>query len=322
MIGQFKRVMALQYVVAAIYKFVLLADYRSLRESFLACMHEHDVRGTLLLAREGINGTVAGTRQAIDHLMSRLKSDPRLWPLCYKESYCDHMPFRRTMVKLKKEIVTMGVSDIDPSKSVGTYVKPGDWNPLISDPQVTVIDTRNQYEVAIGTFRDAVNPNTDTFRQFPEYVQRHLDPAQHKRVALFCTGGIRCEKATAYLKKKGFEAVYHLEGGILRYLKEVPESESRWQGECFVFDRRVAVVHGLAQGSHDLCYACRHPIRAVDKAKDTYVAGVSCPRCYDKTTPEQRKRFRDRQIQIQLAKARGEQHIGLSPLKENNQDLR
>ena len=301
----------LQYVVAAIYKFVVLDDCQALRDSLLTVMRDHEVRGTLLLAKEGINGTVAGTRQAIDRLMAHLRSDSRFDQLRYKESYSDKIPFHRTMVKLKKEIVTMGVPDTDPNQLVGTYVKPKDWNQLISDPSVTVIDTRNKYEVGVGTFRNAVSPDTDSFRQFPKYVTEKLDPAQHKRVAMFCTGGIRCEKATAYLKEQGFEDVYHLEGGILQYLKDVPETDSLWEGECFVFDRRVAVGHGLQQGCHDICYACRYPISEQDKTEDTYVKGVSCPHCHDSTTAQQRKRFQDRQTQVQLAEVRGEQHIGM-----------
>ncbi len=297
-------------MVCAIYKFVALDHVGALRESLLTAMQDNGIRGTLLLASEGINGTVAGTREGIDRLLAHIGSDPRLEGFRAKESYCDEVPFHRTKVKLKNEIVTMGVRGIDPNNLVGTYVKPKDWNALISDSSVTTIDTRNQYEVGIGTFQNAVNPRTDSFCQFPDYVNKHLDPARHKRVAMFCTGGIRCEKATAYLKGQGFDHVYHLQGGILNYLHEVPEPESLWRGECFVFDRRVAVTHGLKQGRYDLCYACRYPISEDDKKQGTYTKGVSCPRCYDQTTAPQRKRFQDRQTQVQLAQARGEQHIG------------
>jgi len=300
----------LRYVVCAIYKFVALDHYKTLREPLLAAMQGNGIRGTLLLAREGINGTVAGTREGIDHLLVHIGADPHLEGFHAKESYCDEIPFRRTKVKLKNEIVTMRVQDIDPNKVVGTYVKPKDWNALISDPDVTTIDTRNQYEVRIGTFQNATNPHTDSFCEFPDYVKKYLDPARHKRVAMFCTGGIRCEKATAYLKGQGFDHVYHLEGGILNYLRDVPQAESLWRGECFVFDRRVAVTHGLKQGRYELCYACRCPISEDDKKQDTYMKGVRCPRCCDQTTAEQRKRFQDRQVQVQLAQARGEQHIG------------
>lgn len=300
----------MRHVVCALYKFVTLEDYESLREPLLNFMQEHEIKGTLLLAREGINGTVAGSRQAIDQLKSRLDSDERFKGIAYKESFHEEMPFNRTKVKLKKEIVTMGVEDIDPRRIVGTYVKPQDWNALISDPEVVLIDTRNDYEVQIGTFRNAVNPATDSFRQFPQYVQENLDPARHRKVAMFCTGGIRCEKSTAYLKQQGFEEVYHLEGGILKYLEEVPEEESLWVGECFVFDERVAVNHRLEKGRYDLCHACRLPIAEEDKASELYQEGVSCPQCHDKLTPEQKARFQERERQIKLARQRGEEHIG------------
>src|SRR5690606_15378493 len=227
-----------------------------------------------------------------------------------KESYDSDMPFYRSKVKLKKEIVTMGVEDIDPTHIVGTYVKPKDWNALISDPDVTLIDTRNHYEVQIGTFKGAIDPNTTSFREFPEYSKKHLDPAKNKKVAMFCTGGIRCEKSTAYLKQQGFEEVYHLEGGILKYLEEVPEDESLWQGECFVFDNRVTVNHQLQKGHYDQCHACRMPITEEDKQHSHYTPGVSCHHCYDKTNEEQRERFREREKQMRLAKERGESHIG------------
>src|SRR5690554_2204542 len=216
-------------------------------------------------------------------------------------------------VKLKKEIVTMGVVDLDPNETVGTYVAPKDWNALISDPDVTLIDTRNYYEYNIGTFAGAVNPETETFRELPEYVAKNLDPKRNKKVAMFCTGGIRCEKSTAYLKQQGFDEVYHLQGGILKYLEEVPEAESLWEGECFVFDNRVAVNHQLEQGQFDQCHGCRHPISAEEKQSEKYLKGVACPRCYDRQTPEQRERFSERQKQINLAKARNQQHIGAPP---------
>ena len=220
------------------------------------------------------------------------------------------MPFYRTKVKLKKEIVTMGVEGIDPREVVGTYVKPTDWNALISDPEVVLVDTRNDYEVQIGTFEGALNPNTETFREFPEYVANNLDPEKNKKVAMFCTGGIRCEKSTAYLKEQGFEEVYHLEGGILKYLEEVPEQETMWQGECFVFDNRVAVNHSLEKGQYDQCHACRMPITEQEMQSEQYEKGISCPHCFDKVTDEQRARFAERQRQVELAKERGEDHIG------------
>ena len=299
-----------QVTVSALYHFVRLDDYQALRQPLYDFMIENAIRGTLLLAREGINGTVAGSQQSIDKLHHWLRSDERLKDLRTKESYDDAMPFYRTRVKLKKEIVTMGIQGIDPNQVVGTYVKPEDWNALISDPEVTLVDTRNDYEVAIGTFKNAINPETETFRQFPDYIKNHMDPEKHKKVAMFCTGGIRCEKSTAYLKEQGFEEVYHLQGGILKYLETIDEKESLWQGECFVFDNRVSVDHKLGKGSYDQCHACRLPITDEDKQSEKYEPGVSCPGCFDKKSEDQRKRFAERERQMQLAKKRGEQHIG------------
>ncbi|NOR41690.1 MAG: rhodanese-related sulfurtransferase [Gammaproteobacteria bacterium] len=299
-----------QIVVSALYHFVTLDDYPSLRKPLYDFMVDHDIKGTILLAQEGINGTVAGTQTSITALHNWLRSDNRLTDLRTKESYDENMPFYRTRVKLKKEIVTMGVRGIDPNHIVGTYVKPEDWNDLISGPDVTLVDTRNAYEVAIGTFKEAVNPDTETFRQFPDYVQNNMNPNKHKKVAMFCTGGIRCEKSTAYLKEQGFEEVYHLQGGILKYLETVPEDESLWEGECFVFDNRVSVNHQLEKGSYDQCHACRLPITEDDKNNERYIQGVSCPSCYDKKSDQQRQRFAERERQMQLAKSRGEEHLG------------
>ncbi len=297
-------------VVCALYHFVALDDYPSLQQPLLALMKAQGVKGTLLLAAEGINGTIAGSRAGIDAVLAWLQSDPRLAGLDHKESFDDSMPFYRAKVKLKKEIVTMGVPGIDPRRTVGTHVKARDWNALISDPDVLLIDTRNAYEVEIGSFRNAVNPHTGSFREFPEYVQNNLLPYRNRKIAMFCTGGIRCEKSTAYLKENGFGEVYHLEGGILKYLEEVPESESLWEGECFVFDNRVAVNHALQKGDYDQCHACRLPITEADKRSDKYEKGVSCPRCFDKKTPEQKAAFKERQRQIELARQRGEEHLG------------
>lgn len=297
-------------VVCALYKFVSLPHFESIRAPLLAMMEQAEIKGTLLLASEGINGTVAGSQDAIEALLVWLNSQNGLDNIVHKLSFDDEMPFYRTKVKLKNEIVTMGVEGIDPLKVVGTYVKPKDWNALISDPEVILVDTRNDYEVQIGTFKNAVNPVTETFREFPEYVKQNLDPAKHKKVAMFCTGGIRCEKSTAYLKEQGFEEVYHLEGGILKYLEEVPAAETLWQGECFVFDGRVAVNHSLEKGSYDQCNACRLPITEADKQDERYMAGVSCPHCYDKLTEQQKQRFSEREKQIRLAQERGEAHIG------------
>ncbi|PXF29637.1 hypothetical protein WH50_19695 [Pokkaliibacter plantistimulans] len=299
-----------QFVVCALYKFVALDDFEAIRQPLLDVMESNEVRGTLLLAKEGINGTVAGSRAGIDALLAWLKSDPRLAALSYKESFTEVLPFYRTKVKLKREIVTMGVEGIDPNKVVGTYVKPQDWNALISDPDVLLVDTRNDYEVQIGTFKGAINPMTETFREFPEYVKQNLDPGKHKKVAMFCTGGIRCEKSTAYLKEQGFEEVYHLEGGILKYLEEVPEADTLWEGECFVFDNRVAVNHKLEKGQYDQCNACRRPITEADKLRPEYKAGVSCHQCHDQLSEQQLTRFEEREKQMQLAAKRGETHLG------------
>ena len=304
-----------QIVVCALYKFVTLPDYGQLRQPLYDVMDSNQIKGTVLLAHEGINGTVAGTRIAIDALLNWLRTDPRLLELNCKESYTGIPPFNRTKVKLKNEIVTMGVEGIDPKRVVGTYVDPKDWNPLIADPEVLLIDTRNDYEYKVGTFKNAINPNTENFREFPRYVKEHLDPGQHKKVAMFCTGGIRCEKSTAFLKEQGFDEVYHLKGGILKYLEQVPEQETLWQGECFVFDERVTVNLKLEKGHYDQCNACRMPITEADKANDTYEKGVSCPHCYGKKTPGQKLRFTEREKQMGLAKLRGETHIGSDAAK-------
>ena len=302
-----------QIVVAALYKFVTLEDYIAMREPLLDCCVTAGVKGTLLLAEEGINGTIAGTREGIDAVLAYLRNDARLADLEHKESFDDHMPFHRMKVKLKKEIVTMGVDGIDPNQTVGTYVKPEDWNALIDDPEVLLIDTRNDYEYGIGSFRGAVDPHTTTFREFPGWVRENLDPAKQKKVAMFCTGGIRCEKASAFMLKEGFEEVYHLQGGVLKYLEEVPEAESTWEGECFVFDNRVAVNQQLEKGQYDQCYGCRHPITEDDKRSPHYVKGVCCPRCFDSLSEDQMARFSERQKQIELAKQRGEVHVGAPP---------
>ncbi len=269
-------------VVVTFYKFVRLPDFAEKRDPLLSHCEAQGIRGTILLAAEGINGTIAGSRQAIDSVLSFLRSDPRLVDLEPKESYADSPPFDRMKVRLKNEIVTLGLPEIDPSDRVGTYVSPKEWNALICDPEVTVIDTRNDYEVSIGTFKGAQNPKTASFRQFPEYVRDRLDPTQHKKVALFCTGGIRCEKATSFMMAQGFQEVYHLKGGILKYLEEVPPEESLWQGECFVFDQRVALREGLAAGTHDMCRSCGHPIAEIDKTSPYYQESISCPYCFDR----------------------------------------
>ena len=297
-------------VVAALYRFARFPEFETYRQPLLDCLLAAEVRGTLLLAAEGINGTIAGPRAGIDRVLGFLQQDSRFAGLEVKESSVDENPFYRTKVKLKKEIVTMGVAGIDPNKIVGTYVEARDWNALIADPEVLLLDTRNKYEVEIGSFAGAVNPGTDSFREFPDYVKKQLDPGKHKKVAMFCTGGIRCEKSTAYLREQGFEEVYHLKGGILKYLEEVPESESKWEGECFVFDNRVTVNHQLERGSFDQCHACRMPITEQDKQREEYQPGVSCQHCRGAQSPEQRQRYAERERQIELAQRRGEEHLG------------
>ena len=304
-----------QIVVCALYKFVTLDNFQDLRQPLHEVMAAHQVRGTLLLADEGINGTIAGTRVGIDAVLDWLRSDPRLADIDHKESYTDSLPFNRAKVKLKKEIVTLGIPGIDPKRVVGTYIDPSDWNQLISDPDVILVDTRNDYEFKVGTFKNAINPNTESFRDFPKYVQDNLDPEKHKKIAMFCTGGIRCEKSTAYLKEQGFDEVYHLKGGILKYLEVVPAQETLWEGECFVFDERVTVNLQLEKGHYDQCNACRLPITEADKASDLYQQGVSCPHCYDKATAAQKTRFMEREKQMELARLRGEAHIGADAAK-------
>jgi len=303
--------------VASLYHFARLDDYRELQAPLLEKCLAEDIRGTLLLAEEGINGTIAGTREGVENVLAYIRSDPRLSPLVHKDSFAEETPFLRMKVRLKKEIVSMGVPDIDPTHIVGTYVKPEDWNELISDPDVLVVDTRNEYEVEIGTFTNAVDPQTTSFRQFPAWVKENDQLLGHKKIAMFCTGGIRCEKSTAYMKSQGFEEVYHLEGGILKYLETIPEQDSLWQGECFVFDERVSVDHNLEAGTYELCHACRHAISDEDKKSPLYEPGVSCPKCHGATSQERKARFAERQKQMDLARERGEVHLGSKP-KETN----
>ena len=297
-------------VVAAFYHFARLPDFQALQAPLLACCEANAIFGTLLLAEEGINGTIAGSRDGIDAVLKFIRADARLAGLAHKESYTDAPPFYRMKVRLKKEIVTMGVPGTDPESIVGTYTNAEQWNELISDPDVLVIDTRNDYEVAIGSFKGAISPNTKTFREFPEYVKKELADKKGKKIAMFCTGGIRCEKSTSYLKSLGFEDVFHLKGGILKYLETVKPEENLWEGECFVFDGRVSVDKNLHPGEYDQCHACRRPISEQDKTSEHYIPGVSCGYCIDEYDDEQRARFAERQKQIELAKKRGEQHIG------------
>ncbi|MFV2051320.1 rhodanese-related sulfurtransferase [Aliiroseovarius sp. YM-037] len=298
------------FTVAALYHFTRFDNPAALRAPLQAVCDAGGVKGSLLLASEGINGTIAGTRAGIDAALAHIRALPGCAALEHKESPAAEMPFNRMKVRLKREIVTMGQPDVDPTAAVGHYVEAKDWNYLISQDDVVVIDTRNDYEVAIGTFEGAVDPETKSFGEFPEWWEKNKDRFHNKRVAMFCTGGIRCEKSTNYLIGQGVEDVFHLKGGILKYLEEVPEADSKWDGSCFVFDQRVSVEHGLREGPHALCFACRRPILPNDKQRAEYEEGVSCHQCVDETTDDQKARFRERQKQIALSKARGEQHVG------------
>jgi len=298
-------------LVAALYKFVDLPDFAELKAPLLACCEQNGVKGTLLLAQEGINGTIAGSPAGIKAVLAYLRSDPRLADLAHKESTASKMPFYRMKVRLKKEIVTLGVAGVNPNKLAGTYVRPEDWNALIQDPDVVVVDTRNDYEVAIGTFKGALNPNTKSFSELPEWVRNEKALRGKPKVAMFCTGGIRCEKSTAFLRAEGFDEVYHLEGGILKYLETMPAENSLWQGECFVFDERVAVGHGLKPSSHELCRSCRYPIGDAERASPQYVQGVSCPHCFGTKSEQKQRGLMERQRQVAIAESRGREHIGV-----------
>ena len=297
------------YKIAALYHFTRFDDPAAIQGPLLALCEAEKISGSLLLAREGINGTIAGPEAGIARVIAHIRALPGCATLEWKESSSTDQPFRRLKVRLKKEIVTMGQPDVDPLAQVGHYVDPGDWNALIESPDVAVIDTRNDYEVAIGTFKGAVDPETASFRDFPAWWEENKHRFHNKRIAMFCTGGIRCEKSTNYLLGQGVENVYHLKGGILKYLEEVPEAQSTWQGECFVFDARVSVGHGLVEGPHQLCHACRRPILPEDTKRPKYEEGVACHQCCHETTEEGKDRFRERQKQMALAEARGEQHI-------------
>ena len=306
------------FLTVALYKFVELPDHAALQAPLLAECEAQGIKGTLLLAAEGINGTIAGLPAGVRAVLSYLRNDPRLAALEHKESWASAMPFYRMKVRLKKEIVTLGVPDVHPALMAGQYVKPQDWNQLIEQSGVVLVDTRNDYEVSIGTFAGAVNPATASFSELPTWVEREMQNGGKladvngikPKVAMFCTGGIRCEKSTAFLKSKGFGEVYHLEGGILKYLETVPEAQSRWQGQCFVFDERVSVGQGLVQGDLELCRSCRDPLTEAAKASPLYERGVSCPGCCARTTDEQKSGYRQRQKQVDLAEARKQSHIG------------
>ncbi|VAV88294.1 Rhodanese domain protein UPF0176, cyanobacterial/alphaproteobacterial subgroup [hydrothermal vent metagenome] len=303
------------YKVAALYHFAVVDDPATLRPQILARCENAGLKGTILLAPEGINGTIAGLPDQIDLVVQYLRSLPQFARLEVKYSAASEMPFLRMKVRLKKEIVTMGVAGIDAARAKGNYVDPSDWNELISDPDTVVIDTRNAYEVAIGSFEGAINPQTESFRDFPAWFDAFTEElraksAQPPKFAMFCTGGIRCEKATAYVKAKGFGDVHHLKGGILKYLENIPESDSRWNGDCFLFDQRVAVGHGLKESDYDQCHACRMPLNADERASDKYIAGEACPHCHDQRSEEQRERYRERQRQVEKAAVEGRHHLG------------
>ena len=297
------------YTIAALYHFARFSDPAAIRGPLYDLCAAQGISGSLLLAQEGINGTIAGPRAGINAVLAHIRALPGCDDLEWKESHSQQQPFRRLKVRLKKEIVTMGQPEVDPLARVGHYVEPQDWNALIRSPDVAVIDTRNDYEVAIGTFEGAVDPETDSFRDFPAWWEENKHRFHNKRIAMFCTGGIRCEKSTNYLLGQGVDDVYHLKGGILKYLEEVPQDDSTWQGECFVFDGRVSVGHGLQEGPHHLCYACRRPILPADMERPEYEHGVSCHLCAHETAEADKARFRERQKQISLAEARGEKHI-------------
>ena len=298
------------YIIAALYKFVSLPDFRELRQPLLERCRALKLKGTFLLAPEGINGAVAGSRESVDAVLDHLRAQPRLNDLTHKESRADRAPFHRMKVKLKQELVSLGVEGVDPANLTGAHIAPQDWNETISRQDTLTLDLRNQYESDIGSFRNALAPPIETFREFPDYVQKNLSPAEHPRIAMFCTGGIRCEKASSYLLSQGFSEVVQLQGGILNYLEKTARKDSLWHGECFVFDSRVAVNHELAESEYEQCFACRRPLSEAEMASDKYQQGVSCPRCYDEQSSAQRQRFSERQRQVELAERRGEQHIG------------
>jgi len=297
-------------IVAALYHFTKFSDYKKLQDPLRKICNSDGIKGSLLIAYEGINGTISGSRSGIDAVLKHIRSMPGCSDLEHKESFASEIPFKRMKVKLKKEIVTMGQPHIDPTLNVGNYIEPSDWNNLISQDDVIVIDTRNDYEVAIGSFDGAIDPETKSFGEFPEWWEENRSKYQDKRVAMFCTGGIRCEKSTNFLLNEGVKDVYHLKGGILKYLEEVPEKNSKWNGECFVFDSRVSVKHGLEEGIYNLCYACRMPLAPDDFKKEEFEKGVSCHLCIDSNDDERKERFRERQYQVELADKRGKHHIG------------
>ncbi|NNF16805.1 MAG: rhodanese-related sulfurtransferase [Gammaproteobacteria bacterium] len=298
------------YSVAAFYQFADYPEYRQAQDILYDVCHKNQLIGTILLAPEGVNGTVAGSREGVENLLAHLRADARFAGMTAKWSQTDEVPFLRMKIRLKKEIVTLGDQGVQPHVATGQHVDPQRWNDLLDDPDVVLIDTRNHYEVDVGTFPNAIDPRTDSFRDFPAYVQENLADAKDKKIAMFCTGGIRCEKASAYMLEHGFENVYQLQGGILEYLEQVPAARSKWRGECFVFDRRVTVDQELHKGSYSQCHACRRPLTAADTKSSDYEKGVSCPHCINETDAQRRRSFRERQKQVELARRHGKQHIG------------
>lgn len=290
-------------VIATLYKFFPLTSYHKLRDPLLKIMLKNEIKGTILLAKEGINGTVSGYRMGIDRLISWLKSEVDLADFSYQESFHNKLPFSKARVKIKKEIVTLGrVPDVLESKSKGSFINPRNWNDLISDPEVLVIDVRNYYETAIGTFENSLDPSIESFRKFPDYITEHSNIERNRKIAIFCTGGIRCEKASTFMKNQGFKEIYQLKGGILGYLKEVPKDSSKWRGECFVFDERTALNHELIQGQYSQCYACRMPLQDLDRKSRFYRPGISCSYCYGKLSNKLEKTVLERQKQRELSK--------------------
>lgn len=286
------------WCVRTFYRFITIPDPQRLQRDLQAICQGQDLRGIVLIAPEGINSTLAGFRPSMEFFWDQLTQMPPFQGLNYKESFTSEEPFKRLKIRLKKEIVTLGVPGLDPARHTGTYVEPEDWNDLIQDPDVVVVDVRNTYETRLGSFQGAQDPHTSTFRSFPEFVRTHLEKAKDKKIAMYCTGGIRCEKASSYMVAQGFEKVFQLSGGILKYMETIPSSESLWQGECFVFDRRVALDHGLHAGQHTLCYGCRMPLTPEDRASALYKEGVHCPLCYPVRTPQQHKKAEDRMRQM------------------------
>ncbi len=300
------------FTVIAFYHFTQFSEPKKLQSGLSEECSANNIRGTILLANEGINGTISGSNDAINKIIRYIRKLPNCNDITFKKSFASSLPFKRLKVRLKREIVTMGQPNVNPSAGTGHYVHPSDWDDFISDRDVVLIDTRNDYEVSIGTFKGAINPETRSFREFPQWWENNKKAFSGKKIAMFCTGGIRCEKSTNFLLNQGEKDVFHLDGGILKYLENNSTEKSHWQGECFVFDSRVSVGFGLREGRYNLCFACRRPIQPEDIKRPEYETGVSCHQCSEEYSENDRKRFRERQKQISIAKKRGELHIGTS----------